>query len=285
MLHVRGIGAVFLRSEWSVEKMEEKVVVITGASSGIGAATARLLSSKGHQVVLAARQGDSLERVRDEVGENALVVETDVTDWNDVAYLREAAIREYGHIDVWINNAGRGIGKKWMDVTEDDFDEIMDVNFRSVFYGIKIIIPYFMDQGRGHLINIASFLGRVPLVTFRSVYNAAKSAVIALTSSLRMDLKMTHPGIHVSVVMPGPVKTDFRKNSLSCATDYQFAISSPLRIQSAEEVAGKIAWLIDNPVPELYTNPKYQVNIVEKYYKDVGVFEESMVKAASGVSS
>lgn len=237
--------------------MESKVVVITGASGGIGAALAARLGSQGHNVVLAARREKELKAAAKEAGPQALPVVTDVTQRKDVERLRDSALKKFGHVDVWINNAGRGIGKNVMELTDEDLDEMMKVNVKSVLYGMQAIVPHFQQRGKGHLINVSSFLGRVPLAPFRSAYNAAKSAVNALTANLRTDLRKDYPAIHVSLVMPGMVSTDFARNVLGTPQPPagSFTSSSPMVIQSAEEVAGLIAGLIENPAAELYTNP------------------------------
>jgi NADP-dependent 3-hydroxy acid dehydrogenase YdfG len=254
--------------------MESKVVVITGASGGIGTALAVKLGAGGHSLVLAARREKELKAVAKQAGPKAIAVVTDVTRRKDVERLRDAAIKEFGHVDVWINNAGRGIGKKVMELTDEDLDEIFKVNMKSVLYGMQAIVPHFQQRGMGHLINVSSFLGRVPLVSFRSAYNAAKSAVNALTANLRMDLRESYPGIHVSLVMPSIVATDFHRNILGQAMPPPGNV--PLRtsetVQSPEEVANLMAGLIENPAPELYTNPA-SYEIVQHYYRDVGAFE------------
>src|SRR5437867_531675 len=134
---------------------------------------------------------------------------TDVTRRSDLEHLRDLALKKYGHVDVWMNNAGRGITKSVMELTDQEFDDTLSVVLRSAFYGMRTIVPHFQERGRGHLINVSSFLGRVPLVPFRSIYSASKSAVNSLTASLRMDLKANYPNIHVSLVMPGIVDTNF----------------------------------------------------------------------------
>src|SRR2546426_1744135 len=154
--------------------MTGKVVVITGASSGIGAALTRQLASEGHQLVIAARRESELKQVAAETGSKAIPVVTDVTRRRDLENLRDSALKKHGHIDVWVNNAGRGITKTVMELTDHEFDSIIDVVLKSVFYGTQTIVPHFQERGEGHLINISSFLGRVPLVSNRSIYSAAK---------------------------------------------------------------------------------------------------------------
>ena len=165
--------------------MSDKVVVITGASSGIGAALARQLGAQGHRLALAARREQELQRVAMQSSPTALAIVADVRRRSDVDRLRDAAIARFGQIDIWINNAGRGIGRKVADLTDEDFDEMMAVNVKSALYGMQTVLPHFVQRGTGHIINVSSFLGRVPLATYRSAYSAAKAALNSLTANLR----------------------------------------------------------------------------------------------------
>jgi NADP-dependent 3-hydroxy acid dehydrogenase YdfG len=248
-----------------------KVVVITGASSGIGAALAQRLGAQGHRLALAARREKELEEVAAECGSEAIVVVTDVRKRADVLRLRDRTLEAFGQVDVWINNAGRGIGKPTLALTDEDFDEMMALNCKSQLYGMQAIVPHFKERGEGHLINVSSFLGRVPLVGFRSAYSAAKAALNSLTANVRMDLRREYPGIHVSLVMPGIVTTEFHENALG-GTPAGPPPSGPMKPQTAEEVAAAIADLLDHPVPELYTNPA-SPEIARRYYADVAAFE------------
>ena len=254
--------------------MPEKVAVVTGASSGIGASLARQLSAKGYGLVLAARRERELGTVARQSGANALAVVMDLTRRSNVEHLREVALKEFGHVDVWVNNAGRGINKPVMDLTDGEFDEIVNVVLRSVLYGMQTIIPHFKARQKGHLINVSSALGRVPLLPHRSIYSASQSAVNSLTSNLRMDLKADDPGIHVSTVMPGAVDTDFHRIAGPGLPVRAGGFIGPTRVESADEVAAKIISLLDNPVAELYTSPTH-LEMVERYFHDVGAFEQS----------
>lgn len=251
-----------------------KVIVITGASSGIGAELARQLAAQGHKLVLAARRLEELEAVAGQCGPDTLAVVTDVRRRGDVEHLRDRALDKRGQIDVWINNAGRGIARRVMDLTDEDVDKMMAVNLKSALYGMQTIIPHFMETGEGHLINVSSFLSRVPLATIRSVYSASKAALNSLTANLRMDLRQEFPNIHVSVVMPGVVTTEFASNALGDAPP---APPPPgaMKPQSVEDVAAAIVKLIENPVPEIYTNPA-SADIARRYYADVAAFEAGM---------
>jgi NADP-dependent 3-hydroxy acid dehydrogenase YdfG len=258
--------------------VNRKVIVITGASSGIGAALAHLLGKAGHALALAARRADELTDVACNASPAAVPIVTDVTDRKAVEHLRDEALHAFRRVDVWINNAGRGINRPVLELTDADFDEMMTVNVKSALYGIQAIMPHFMERGTGHLINVSSFLARVPLATHRSAYNAAKAALNALTANLRVDLAAKYPGIHVSTVMPGVVTTDFGNKAIASTGAPPV---SPMRSQTAEEVAAQIAELIEHPRPELYTNPA-SMPIVRKYYEDVGAFEEAGRDRAAG---
>jgi NADP-dependent 3-hydroxy acid dehydrogenase YdfG len=254
-----------------------KTIVITGASSGIGAALARHLGRDGHTLVLASRRAAALNAVAHEVQSHVVTVCTDVTRRADVNRLCDEALRAFGIIDVWINNAGRGISRAVLDLTDGEFDEMMAINVKSALYGMQAVVPHFIAQGRGHLINISSFLGRVPIATHRSAYNAAKAALNALTANLRVDLAARYPDIHVSLIMPGLVSTEFARNALgsASATAPPWTPGTPMKPQTAEEVAAAIAGVIEHPVAELYTNP-VSAPLAQRYFEDVGAFEESL---------
>jgi NADP-dependent 3-hydroxy acid dehydrogenase YdfG len=246
-----------------------KVIVITGASGGIGAALARQLGQQGHRLVLGARRTKDLEEVAAAAGQ-AIAVTTDVTRRADVERLRDRALEAFGQVDIWVNNAGRGISRKVLDLTDDEFDQMMAVNVKSALYGMQAIAPHFMQRGAGHIINVSSFLSRVPFVSVRSAYNAAKAGMNALTSNLRADLARTHPGIHVSLVMPGVVSTDFQRNALGATQPQRFGAGT--EVQTADEVAAAIVRLIEHPVAEIYTNAGMAETAV-RYFQDVGAFE------------
>ena len=256
---------------------EQAVVVITGASSGIGAALARRLGRRGFRIVLGARRPDALSAVAAEAGKASAVV-VDVTKRADVERLRDEALSRFGSIDVWVNNAGRGINASVLELTDEQFDEMMAVNVKSALYGMQAIVPYFRERGRGHVINVSSFLSRVPLATYRSAYNAAKAALNALTANLRMDLRRQYPEIHVSLVMPGMVTTEFARNALGGTPAATWA-SRPggggPPIQNADDVAAAIESLIESPQEELYTQPG-QPDTVVRYFQDVGAFERGL---------
>ena len=246
-----------------------KHVVITGASGGIGAALAIQLGAHGHRVALAARRDAELRAVASRVGSGAIVIPTDVTSRADVERLRDRAVAELGHVDVWVNNAGRGITKPVLELTDEELDQMITINVKSALYGMQAIVPHFIARERGQIVNVSSFLSRVPFATFRSAYNAAKAALNALTSNARVDLALTHPGIHVTLVMPGLVSTAFQQNAIGGTPPLPPGTPS----QTPDEAAAAIVKAIEHPVAEVYTNPQHAAVALE-YFKDVGAFEQ-----------
>jgi short-subunit dehydrogenase len=267
-----------------------RVVVITGASGGIGAALARTLAKEGANLVLAARRERELHAVAAETRElgsaKTIGIPVDVTKREQVFELRDKTLSEFGQIDVWVNNAGRGITRSVLDLTDEDVDEMIAVNLKSAIYGMQAAIPYFVERGAGHLINISSFLGRVPVASFRSVYSASKAALNSLTANLRMDLR-DHPDVKVSLIMPGVVTTDFARNVRGDVRPPITGVApggGPMNAQTPEEVAERIAEVIHNPIAELYTNPA-SAEIARRYYADVEAFERGTPRPQSRVDS
>ena len=248
-----------------------KHIVITGASSGIGAALAMQLGAQGHRLALAARREAELRAVASRAGSGAIVVPTDVTSRGDVERLRDRAIAELGHVDVWVNNAGRGITKPALELTDEELDQMITINVKSALYGMQAIAAHFITRGQGQIVNVSSFLSRVPFATFRSAYNAAKAALNALTANTRVDLSRAHPGIHVTLVMPGLVSTDFQRNALGGSPPIPAATES----QPVEDAVAAIVQAIDHPVAEIYTNPQHAAPLVARYFQDVGAFERA----------
>jgi NADP-dependent 3-hydroxy acid dehydrogenase YdfG len=250
--------------------MQDRVIVITGASSGIGAALAEVVVGRGANVVLAARRVDELAAVADRLGPRALAVVTDVTHRGQVERLRDEAVARFGHVDVWVNNAGRGISRSVTELTDEDLDAMMTINVKSVLYGIQAILPHFRSRGRGHLITVSSLLGRIGFAPPRAAYSAAKHAVNALMTSLRLELRPTDPEIHVSTFLPGVVATDFGNHALHGGIDSRVAHGA----QPVGEVAEVLAELIAHPRAEVYSRPGYR-DMMARYFaaEDVGVLE------------
>jgi NADP-dependent 3-hydroxy acid dehydrogenase YdfG len=249
--------------------MSDRVVVVTGASGGLGASLAELLAKKGDRVVLAARRERELLEVAARCGTNALAVVTDVTKRSDSAHTLARAIERFGRVDAWVNNAGRGMGRAASQITDEDFDEMMLVNTKSALYGMQTVLPHFKERGRGHIVNVSSTLGRMPLVWFPAMYAASKHALNALTAMFRMELRASFPDIHVSLVSPGRMATPFGANAKHVGTLPASVIermrSSNADVQSAEEAAAAIADVLDRPRADEYTQ-KGAREMVAAYY-------------------
>ena len=241
--------------------MKRKVVVITGASSGIGAALAASVGARGGRPVLVARREKELREAAARSGPEALPLVADVTRREEVTRTLQAALGRFGQVDVWVNNAGRGITRMVSELSDEDFDEMMRVNVKSALYGMQAVLPHFRERGSGHIVNVSSMLGRVPFAAFRSAYCAAKHALNSLTANLRMELRERHPGIVVSSVHPGVVATEFGSKALHGGIDSRSIPGG----QTAEEVAAVIVELIDNPRADVYTRPGAQ-QLVAAYY-------------------
>lgn len=250
--------------------MKDRVIVITGASAGIGAAVAEVVARKGARPVLVARRSEELNAVAAKCGANALAVVADVTKRDDMKRVLDAAIARFGHVDAWVNNAGRGISRQVSELTDDDVDAMILVNVKSVLYGMQTALTHFKERRRGHIVNVSSMLGRVPFASIRSAYAASKAAMNSLTANLRMELRAAWPDIHVSNVHPGVVATDFGLNALHGGFDSRKFPGA----QSAEEVAEVIAGVIEKPLADVYTRPGVRP-MVAGYYgaEDMGVVE------------
>ena len=245
--------------------MSDRRIVITGASAGIGAALAELLAARGDGVVLVARRQRELEEVASRCAGRAHPIVADVGSREEVRRVVRESIARLGHVDVWVNNAGRGITRQVSQLTDDDVDEMMRVNVKSALYGMQEILPHFIERGTGHIINVSSMLGRVPMATFRSAYNGAKHFLNAITANLRDELREQHPGITVSLVAPGVVATEFGSNAAYGGPDSRALPMS----QPVEEVAEVIARVIDTRATDVYTRAGMRQMVVD-YFSRTG---------------
>ena len=186
-----------------------KVIVITGASAGIGREAARLFAAEGAHVVSAARRADRLAELQHEIeeaGGRCLAVPTDVAERPQVERLRDATLEHFGRIDVWVNNAGYGLVGSVEQTTQDDMRRIWETNYMGVFTGCQVALDQMRRQGSGHIINVSSMVARFGL-PLNAAYCATKFAMNGLTEALALELEGT--GIYASVVMPGITETDF----------------------------------------------------------------------------
>jgi NADP-dependent 3-hydroxy acid dehydrogenase YdfG len=254
--------------------MAGKIVVITGASAGIGAASAESLSKRGESVVLVARREKELNEVADRCGPNAMAVVADATVRAENERVVRAAIDRFGHIDVWVNNVGQGITRPPSQLTDDDIDNVMRVNVKSMLYGIQSVLPHFKERGTGQIVNVSSMLGRVPMAVYRSAYNGAKHFINALTWNLREELRAEFPGIVVTLFSPGVVNTDFGTNAMHGGPPS----SSLPNAQDVHEVGEVMAWAIEERKTDVYTRPGSKAWITG-FYQNLG--EDPNVARAS----
>jgi NADP-dependent 3-hydroxy acid dehydrogenase YdfG len=241
--------------------MNDPVVIITGASSGIGAALAQALARRGASLVLVARREQALAAVARACGDRATAVVADVTRRADVERAVEGAVGRFGRIDVLVNNAGRGISRSPSELTDEDIDEMMRVNVKSVLYGVQAVLPHFKARGTGHVINVSSMLGRMPFATARSAYCGAKHFLNALTATLRDEVRQTHPDIQFSIVSPGVVYTDFGLHAFHGGVDSRSIPGG----QTPEEVATVIADVVESRRPDVYTREGSRERVAAYY--------------------
>ncbi len=246
--------------------MADRVVVITGASSGIGAALAGLLAQSASSLVLVARREALLRDVAARCGGRAHVIVADVTRRDDVKRVVAESLSRFGHIDVWVNNAGQGISRVPSQLTDQDLDDMMRINVKSAFYGMQEVLPHFRERATGHVINVSSMLGRIPFAVIRSAYCGAKHFMNALTATFRAEVQATHPDIQFSIVSPPVVRTDFGLSAVHGGPDSRGLPHS----QSADDVAAVIARVIETRQPDVYTMPGSRERVAG-YYASLGV--------------
>jgi len=208
------------------------VLAITGASTGIGAATARHAVEAGWQVVLGARSEDKLAALAEELGgeERALAIRCDVTDWDDQQAFVQAALERFGGLDATLANAGFGAKRGFLEESVEHWKAMIDTNVYGCALTIRAALPHFRERGQGHFLLTSSVAGRLNLPG--SLYSATKHAVTAMGHSLRAELEDS--GIRVTLIEPGMVATPFFDNPPSRALD-------------ADDVARAVIYALEQP--------------------------------------
>jgi NADP-dependent 3-hydroxy acid dehydrogenase YdfG len=227
-----------------------RVVAITGASAGIGRATALRLARDGAAIVVCARRLDRLEQLRAEIeaaGGQALPIVADVTCEADMNDLVARAVERFGRLDVMMCNAGFAIYGAIDDITPDQMRRLVDINYFGTYYATRAALPVFRRQGAGHILIVSSIVGKRG-VPFMGAYSATKFAQVGLAECLRSEVEGS--GIHVSVVYPVSTDTEFKEVMLR-ETGHAITQAAGPR-QTAEQVADAIAGALANPVPEVY---------------------------------
>jgi NAD(P)-dependent dehydrogenase (short-subunit alcohol dehydrogenase family) len=234
-------------------------VVITGASSGIGRATALEFARRGAALVLAARGEDGLKTAADEcrrLGAEVLAIPTDVTDEDAVRRLAQQAVAHFGRIDTWVNDAAVTLFGSVENAPMEDFRRVVETNLYGYVHGARAVLPVFRAQGEGVLINVSSVVGRVGQ-PYTSAYTASKHAVRALSMSLRQELWLDGVrGVHVCTVMPGVIDTPLFQHAANYTGR---AVRAVPPVYTAERVARTIVRLARRPRREVYVGPAARV--------------------------
>lgn len=228
------------------QEIAGKVVAITGASSGIGAATALLLAGRGAKVVLGARRVERLEALAARIaaaGGEVAYIGTDVKRRADVASLVRLATERFGRLDVLINNAGIGPISLLDDLRVEDWEEMIDVNIKGMLYGIAAALPVFRQQDSGHFINVVSTAG-LKIVPLQAVYAGTKNAVRTISEGLRQE---AGPTLRVTVVSPGFVHTDFAESMTDPFVKARILATRDKLAIAPEAIAQAIAFAIGQP--------------------------------------
>jgi len=237
-----------------------KIILVTGASSGIGQATATRLAGEGHHVVIGARREDRLAEVADKIradGGSVDVCRLDVTDRADVAAFVDGAVERHGRVDVLVNNAGVMPLSRLDSLLVDEWDRMVDVNVRGLLHGIAAALPHFQRAGAGHFVTVAS-IGAHTVSPTAAVYCATKYAAWAISEGLRQEVD---PGIRVTTVSPGVVTSELagtitEAGARELMRTYRAAAISP------DAIAGAISYALAQPsdvdVNELVIRPAHQ---------------------------
>ncbi|WP_219837244.1 SDR family oxidoreductase [Paenibacillus sp. R14(2021)] len=242
-----------------MENIAAKVVIITGASSGIGEASARLLAQNGAKLVLAARRTDRLQAVVNEInqaGGEAVYRQTDVTSSEDMQKLAHFALEHYGRIDVLVNNAGVMPASMLHDLKVQEWDQMIDVNIKGVLYGIAAVLPTMRAQQSGHIINLSSVAGH-HVHPLSAVYSGTKFAVRAISEGLRME-ESPSSRIRSTIISPGLTESELTNTISSPEVRAMVSQMTSLAISPAS-IARAIAFAINEPsdvsVNEMIVSP------------------------------
>ncbi len=226
--------------------VQGKVVAITGASSGIGRATALLLAGRGAKLVLGARRPDRLAAVADQItaaGGDAAYAATDVKRRDDLTNLVKLACERFGKLDVLVSNAGIGPISLLNELRVDDWEEMIDVNIKGLLYGIAAALPVFRKQGFGQFVNIASTAGLMTRPAM-SVYSGTKFAVRIISEGLRQE---AGDKLRVTIITPGFVRTDFAGSMTNPEMKAQIVGAMDKMAIPPDAIAGAIAFAIEQP--------------------------------------
>lgn len=233
-----------------LKPLDQQTIVITGASSGIGLATARMAAKKGAKVVVAARNADALRQLVDEItgqGGQALAVPADVGSEEEVRHIAEETRRAFGGWDTWVNNAGISVYGRSMDVSIPDMRQVFESNFWSIVYGSRIACELLRERG-GALINLGSEVSDIA-APLQGIYSASKHAIKGWTDALRMELEDEGAPISVTLIQPGPIDTPFPEHAKNYLEDLP---KHAPPVYSPDSVAQAILHAATSPTRNMY---------------------------------
>ncbi|SHF04147.1 SDR family oxidoreductase [Chryseobacterium sp. OV279] len=230
-----------------MKKLNESVTIITGASSGIGAATALKLAKAGTRIVLVSRADDKIEKVKQQIeggGGKAEIFVADVTDIEQMNAMVDFAIEKFGRIDNLVNNAGLMLFSQWKDVAIDEWNAMIDTNIKGYLNAIAAVLPKMLEQKSGHIVNMGSVAG-INIDVGAGIYHGTKFFVRAITESLRKEVSV-HKGIKISLISPGVINTGWAEK----VTNKEGAeIAAELNKQAIEpeDIANAVLFAFDQP--------------------------------------
>ncbi|MEF3353653.1 SDR family oxidoreductase [Paenibacillus sp. GYB006] len=225
--------------------IQDKVIIIMGASSGIGEATAKILANKGAKLVLAARREENLKRIKESLPDASIVYKkADVTNYDDVQRVIDLALTEFGRIDVLFNNAGIMPTAPLIETKRDEWKKMLDINVMGVLNGIAAALPQMVEQGSGHIISTDSVAGHV-VYPDSAVYCGTKFAVRAIMEGLRQEQRENN--IKSTIISPGAVETELYKTISDKKVGEELHKAQKEWGLSAEDIAQAVAYVIDTP--------------------------------------
>lgn len=230
-----------------MKKVNESVTIITGASSGIGAATAIKLAKAGSKIVLVSRSDDKIEQIKEQIekeGGKAEIFTADVTDIDQMKAMVTFTIEKFGRVDNLVNNAGLMLFSKWEDVAIDEWNSMIDTNIKGYLNAIAAVLPKLLDQKSGHILNMGSVAG-INIGVGAGIYHGTKFFVRAITESLRKEVSV-HKGIKISLISPGVINTGWAEK----VTNKEGAEIAAELIKQAiepEDIANAVLFAFDQP--------------------------------------
>ncbi|MBT2563344.1 SDR family oxidoreductase [Pedobacter sp. ISL-68] len=230
-----------------MKKLNESVTIITGASSGIGAATALRLAKEGSRVILVSRADDKIEKVKQQVedeGGKAELFVADVTDIEQMKAMVEFAIEKYGRIDNLVNNAGLMLFSQWKDVAVDEWNAMIDTNIKGYLNAIAAVLPKLLEQKSGHILNMGSVAG-INIDVGAGIYHGTKFFVRAITESLRKEVSV-HKGIKISLISPGVINTGWA-DKVTNKEGAEIAVQLNKQAIESDDIANAVLFAFSQP--------------------------------------